>query len=163
MQKFKSLALLKVRIEPFEVPYSPILSSLISLWFQMKWTNTKQEGLAWSNLNFKSLQLFGAVKSDFSFLLSNLGRSEQLNKTYFFIKQDWHYASILGLSMCTGVKIIAQPKLHQKNSPWSPASGVDVLMRYERFKVTITTPLRQWKHTRKHSAFFGDDTGQYLV
>ena len=35
----------------------------------------------------------------------------------------------------------------QKSSPWSPASGVHVRMRHERFKVTITTPLRQWKHT----------------
>ena len=40
---------------------------------------------------------------------------------------------------------------------------VYVRTRYERFKVTITTPLRQWKHTRKHSALFGDDNGQYFV
>ena len=51
-------------------------------------------------------------------------------------------------------------KLLQKSSPWSPASGVYVRMRHERFKITIT-PLRQWKHTCKHSALFGNDNGQY--
>ena len=38
---FKSLAVLKVKIEPFKVPYSPILNFLILLWFQIKWTNPK--------------------------------------------------------------------------------------------------------------------------
>ena len=35
-QNFKSLAVLKLKIELFKVPYSPILNSLILLWFQMK-------------------------------------------------------------------------------------------------------------------------------
>ena len=39
--------------------------------------------------------------------------------------------SILGLSMCIGVRITST-----KTTP-------DVRMRYERFRVTITTPLRQ--------------------
>ena len=41
VQNFKSLAVLKVKIEPFKVPYSPILNFLILLWFQIKWTNPK--------------------------------------------------------------------------------------------------------------------------
>ena len=40
VQNFKSLAILKVKIEPFKVPYSPILNSLILLWFQMKYEPT---------------------------------------------------------------------------------------------------------------------------
>ena len=40
---------------------------------------------------------------------------------------------------------------------------VYICMQYERFKLAITTPLRQWKHTQKHYALFGDDNGQYLV
>ena len=44
-----------------------------------------------------------------------------------------------------------------------PHPACTFVCHIERFTVTITTPLRQWKHTRKHSSLFGDDNGQYFV
>ena len=56
----------------------------------------------------------------------------------------------LASSMCIGVRIIST-----KTAPETFA----MISSIRRFKITITTPLRQWKHTRKHSALFGNDNG----
>ena len=98
-------------------------------------------------------------------------------------RQDWHYASILGLRVCIVVRIISTKNhFRQARHDLPHPACTFVCDTSGSVKVTITTPLRQWKHrlTRstahchrrreqnfyactKHSALFSDDNGQYFV
>ena len=80
------------------------------------------------------------------------------------IKQGWHYASILGLSVCIVVRIISTKNRSRKARHDLPLPACTFVcdMSGSNLKKK-TTPLRQWKHARKHSALFGDDNGQYFV
>ena len=41
--------------------------------------------------------------------------------------------------------------------------ALQIRRQMDGFKVSIPAPLRQWKHTRKHSALLGDNNGQCFV
>ena len=65
-----------------------------------------------------------------------------------------------GCEICTVPQMVtrlalwesSQPKPLQKSLPCSPASAGSFVCDMSGSKVMITMPLRQWKHTRKHSA-----------
>ena len=68
------------------------------------------------------------------------------------------YSNVTRLALCqyTWPQYVYRGENHLNQNRYRKARHdlVYVRMRYERFKVTITTPRKQWKHKRKHSALW---------
>ena len=61
--------------------------------------------------------------------------------------KDWHYASILGLSVCIVVRIISTKNRSRKARHDLPHPACTFRMRHERFKVTKK---RHWGNESTH-------------
>ena len=78
----------------------------------------------------------------------------------FISQRDWRYASVLGLSMCIGVRIILTKTAPEKFAIISRIGRVRsyAIRAVQRYDCNTAA-----EAMKAHSAMFGDDNGQYFV
>ena len=77
--------------------------------------------------------------------------------------QDWHYAGILSLCMCIGVRIISTKNHSKKVHHDRPGLGMYIRTPYVRAVQSYDNNVTEAIKAHAYSALFGDDNGQYFV